>query len=1055
MQNIPQDDSPWIELEPAGFIAVRRPSRTPQDWTRYRRLASERDGEKLWSARAHSAIELLLNEDIQEALYLASQGLYRRLKDATVDDLRQGKGRQLLLAFERYFARMCFRPTPFGTFSSIQFGTVRENATDHALHSAAGRALKKLVQLDHCVLQSVVDGITGTLAWSLRYITNASLVRRNGQYHYIDWSQPKPASRSYSMATIDAHPAVQHAVDFCRGEYRTPSDIVEAIRTADHEIPEDVAVQLVRDLIEARVVTSNVTADPLADDPRAQLIDVLADTPGCDDFVVKLRSISSKLAEAQACTDQRVQAYEEVDRAVRRLVPQFPSGSSLRVDTFSRGDECWVSDALAREVSGSLARLMSKLAQREGSLDEFCSYFKEHYGQSTIPLLDILEDDALIEASERLYSSPILTRLSVHWRAKQAGDPPPLRKFDRLIVGKLLERRADHSVIEIADEDLANLPHRAGQHPAEMFAILSLPSRMQRSSGDENIYVHGISNRESAGWLGRFSNGDAELRKAIDDSAQQRVQEEADVIHAELSYLPSGQMGNILNRPLIWPYRINLVESGPRATKADIPLSDLLVRVVGSELQVWSRTMKKRVIPHMTTAHNVGHPGNVKAYRLLRAVELHGKLFSHFGWGGAFREYRFLPRIKYRNLVLAPARWHLDATDLRILRRSSTESLDADILQLLTRLGVPQIVELKDGDNTLLLDMADELDRAQLWRSLKAHRSAILTESYAASSLDDPEHRHELILPFRVQAAARQQPPQAAVAVQEQQASRPSVARDLVSASMQEVVYFKIYASPAEVDELLQASIPQLLARLRSERLIRDWFFIRYSDPKHHLRIRFFVRDGRFSDVISEVVAHLEAGDSHGERRRLEICEYEREIERYGGLALMGISEELFCIDSDLALQTLCKAATSISSDGRWKLAVIACCEFLEDLPFLESDRLSIAKQLSAAYRSEFGISSAQRTLLGQEFRLGAGAFMTPAQAPIPHAFEREALRKARRAALTGVATAELTRIAGSHLHMICNRLLIDNARAYEVLIHDTVERIFRARAGRAMSQSS
>ena len=56
-----------------------------------------------------------------------------------------------------------------------------------------------------------------------------------------------------------------------------------------------------------------------------------------------------------------------------------------------------------------------------------------------------------------------------------------------------------------------------------------------------------------------------------------------------------------------------------------------------------------------------------------------------------------------------------------------------------------------------------------------------------------------------------------------------------------EWLFFKVYCGVKTCDELLVKKILSLAHRLMKEKIIVRWFFIRYSDPDYHLRVRFLL----------------------------------------------------------------------------------------------------------------------------------------------------------------------------------------------------------------------
>jgi hypothetical protein len=96
-----------------------------------------------------------------------------------------------------------------------------------------------------------------------------------------------------------------------------------------------------------------------------------------------------------------------------------------------------------------------------------------------------------------------------------------------------------------------------------------------------------------------------------------------------------------------------------------IPVTDLLVSVVGEEIVLRSPRLGRRVIPRLTSAHNY-HPSQ-GIYRFLGALQAHGAA-GELGWDwGPLGEAPFLPRVVTGRLVLSRARWNLGREELRAL----------------------------------------------------------------------------------------------------------------------------------------------------------------------------------------------------------------------------------------------------------------------------------------------------------------------------------------------------------------------------------------------------
>ena len=100
-------------------------------------------------------------------------------------------------------------------------------------------------------------------------------------------------------------------------------------------------------------------------------------------------------------------------------------------------------------------------------------------------------------------------------------------------------------------------------------------------------------------------------------------------------------------------------------------------------------------------------------------------------------------------------------------------------------------------------------------------------------------------------------------------------------------LFFKLYTGTQSADILLTRHIGPFVRRLRENGAIDDFFFIRYTDPLFHLRLRLHLPDtSRYGEVFG---AFYETFQPCVESRLVTTiaCDtYVREVERYGGEAI-------------------------------------------------------------------------------------------------------------------------------------------------------------------------
>ena len=96
-------------------------------------------------------------------------------------------------------------------------------------------------------------------------------------------------------------------------------------------------------------------------------------------------------------------------------------------------------------------------------------------------------------------------------------------------------------------------------------------------------------------------------------------------------------------------------------------------------------------------------------------------------------------------------------------------------------------------------------------------------------------------------------------------------------------LYYKIYCGVKTADTLLLEVLKPLTKNLLEKQIINKWFFIRYSDPKPHLRFRVELIDLKNNyEVIQTVKTLLNPYINNRQIWDIQIANYKRELERYG-----------------------------------------------------------------------------------------------------------------------------------------------------------------------------
>lgn len=170
-------------------------------------------------------------------------------------------------------------------------------------------------------------------------------------------------------------------------------------------------------------------------------------------------------------------------------------------------------------------------------------------------------------------------------------------------------------------------------------------------------------------------------------------------------------------------------------------------------------------------------------------------------------------------------------------------------------------------------------------------------------------------------------------------------------------VYIKIYTGISTSDIILTQVIPCIIKKLENIGVIDKWFFVRYSDPDTHLRLRILLKnESDFGLVLSIFYAKCEVLVSAKLIWKIQLDTYNREIERYSD-KLIEEAETLFYIDSECVLTILQKINKIGNENYRWMIAIKIIDNLLSLFSLNIYSKAEMMNELSDSFKTEFGFN--------------------------------------------------------------------------------------------------
>ncbi len=1005
--------------------------------------------------------EIMSRPEVREALFVASpelEGTFSLWNGQPETERSRG----IDLSMARYFSRMTGRATPFGLCAGCSVGKIGAVA---ALRIAERSSWKKHTQLSVEYLSALADslGSDATVRDAFLYWPNSSLYHMAGHFRYLERFKKAGKAHSYHLVAVEDSEALTEILQRA-GNGALFSDLVSSVTTA--EISSAEAAEYVQDLIDNQILIPDIIPPVTGEEPAEVFVQRLREHLPTSPVAAKIAAVNESLAAMDRTgVGTSPQAYRDVATLLQYLPVAAELSHLFHIDMIKPAGELTLSQAVLNELLHGV-RILHSLARPDATaalLTPFRQAFVDRYDREAVPILEALDEEAGIgfPVSPTFdAASPLLKGLTFSNPVSPTQPWSTREKFLLHKLGEALSQGAQEIVLD--EHELDEIAHPTRFDLPDAFAVMArvaAASEAAMNEGDFRVFVTGVNGPSGAFFFGRFCHAAPDLSAHVREHLRAEEQLRPHAIFAEIAYLPDGPFGNLAVRPVLREHEIPCFTPSGVSHDKQIELADLFLRVRGDRVILFSKSRDREVIPRLTSAHDFDRQGP-PLYRFLCALQDQGTAPLGWDWGDLWGA-PFLPRVVCGKIVLARARWLVTAKEI-VPRQPDPAASFAALQKWRADHRVCRFVALVEGegDQALALDLDNVICVEILLRKLKPGVELALLEMFPSPDLlpvsaPDGRYTHELIVPFvRTRLTGVPIVPSSA------RINQGLTVGARVFPPGSEWLYAKLYCGPVTVDRLLRGMVAPLVKEFAGAGAIDRWFFIRYRDPDWHLRLRFH---GKIRDLQETVRPALEkAAESlldGREIRRVQFDTYEREIERYGGLEAMLLSEQLFQADSEAILSLLDGLAQSgADADQRWRVALLGLDRLLSDFEFNLPTKRAIVENWRLDLAREFQVNAGMKKELSDRFRQERkaleGWLSKPSEASEASAMSEKVFRQRSGEIIPIVAslktiektnglTSPLSMLAASYLHMHVNRLLISTHRAHELVLYDFLVRLY------------
>lgn len=991
--------------------------------------------ERLCEEYVDNSLPILAHLENEEwlslALSLSSPNLVNSLhtiSDATVSSKQE-------ISLLSYFVRMSTRPTPFGLFAAVGPGYWGQQTTMKIEEIPA----KVAVRLDMDWLLRLIKWLENNphIASRLTYIKNPAVYIKGGYAFLLESYALESREKRVNTALL-LTPITKNILTLSTERISFDELHQNVINAVSANFMIDHLIELVNLLRNESFLFSNLRPPFLMTNPVEYLVEQLntiSDIKEVNDVIQTLSKISSKLADMhQSAFRFSRESYEGLLDTIKQL-PIKSDEVPIQVDSYMTITNPYINLKVGEDIEKAVEWLLHLNPDpgRSARIAEYFQRFQNEYGlEREVPLLELLDKDFGLGFPLGYWSNDdeALSRYQSH------ND-----RRNRLLIDLASQAILDHkTVVELDDTmiDALATPLDIGDLFAETLEAIVRISASSSTAVDEGHYQIGIQLISSpAGRLtGRFlSLLPQDWRRGYLQSITEK--EDPDILTAEVVSLPKLlRLANVLLHEPIVEAEIPLGVAGVAPTI--VPLNELVVGTAHGRFYL--RWLQANRLIKVTSFSAVVYRLMPAVARFLLELSLDSVIRpSTFDWGNA-KQLPFLPRLQKDRVIISPAQWNIHRQTQLMNYVKSNAFFDK--FQFWSKTWkVPRYVLFTSSwtqSEPMLLDLQNNRQLQILQKELgklSEDDTAQLVESTTAPHniwLEGPKGRHEVEVVATLKRDRSDSKNHYKVNSQLRTVEKPLSPVDesqRLRPPGSDWLYAKLYCRESIQTKILTTIIKPFIEQNMGVTTNGEWYFVRYIDPKPHLRLRFHSNDPKILSSIGQALSSL----AH-QLVKQDICQrlcfdtYEREIERYGGQYGLNLAEKLFHIDSEITLSMLNLLNKGTEFD-QIMISALSVDNLLSCLGLDLAERNSWYQQnfsyakTSDIYRKrkqELRILFCEKTALahkrGGEELIHIFTECNKRMNPIRHNLQELSSR--------GALDKPLAKLYSSYVHMHCNRLM-------------------------------
>lgn len=565
-------------------------------------------------------------------------------------------------------------------------------------------------------------------------------------------------------------------------------------------------------------------------------------------------------------------------------------------------------------------------------------------------------------------------------------------------------------------------------------------SAMFHFYGDQPV-VSSLGGCTANALIGRFTTASFEIEQFGRRIASLEEEVNPDVLFFDIAYQAEKRVDNVNRRKKLYKHELPILTWS--CEPSEIHLEDILVFVRNAEVVLWSKKWNKRIIPRIPSAYNYTR-SDLAVYRFLCDLQHQGiRSDLTFRIQQFYPDLEHYPRVVFKDIIVSPEMWLLPLKLMKVVEQYDISKSKIILGNWLQENGVDFLFRTGFADQTLCFNPKIEEDMIAFLNFCRQNRQtkiyiteALLTDATSIRDNNGGYYAAEYIVSYGHEGEVYSGVQDLTEFGLDDQKSKK------ISLPGNEWLYFEIYCHPARANAILLNQISLFVKEFRQD--IRKWFFIRYDDPKPHIRFRVKLKGiSNGYQLIGRLNTLIQQDYLTGLISDIQIKTYEHEVERYG-IHRMSRVEDFFWYDSKIVLMLLKKQHTVVQLYAV-TLAImhkiLVCC-YHE----IDSQILFVSK-MSDSFKKELNMGKEFFKRLNQSFEIHKESFGTVSPAILNKLFCRYEFEFQEILSLCDNDSDKVNMMADL-IHMHINRLFNADQRIHEAVIYHYLLKVLKSRRG-------